>query len=837
MHAYRLAACVQLTLIATAFAAAPLPEEMAQLRHWAAARFDATAKAPEPLAGITVVANNDPVQRNGRNGRAMNLAGTEYRRGLYCHADSKVVVQLPGPAKEFSALVGVDSNENTRSGNGSVRFIVQVEGKEQFRSEIQRENSPPVKVNIPLKGATQLTLLVDNSGDGIACDQADWADAKVTLDDGRDVWLGDLPDITSPLPDDTATPFSFVYDGRPSGKFLKHWPVQRSSTKLDEHRTGRTLAYKDAKTGLEVRCEAVVYDDFPTVEWTIYFKNAGQSDTPIIEKIQAVDMALARGDAGEFMLNHNVGSPCQANDYEPLRTELKPGETKRITTSGGRPTNSDLPYFNIELPARGWIVVLGWPGQWAAEFARDAGKALTVRGGQELTHLRLHPGEEIRTPRVVVQFWTGDRTRAQNVWRRWMLAHNVPRPGGELPPPHLAACSSHQYAEMINADEASQILFIDRYLEEGLKLDYWWMDAGWYPNKDGWPNTGTWEVDTRRFPRGLRAITDHGHEKGVKSIVWFEPERVTAGTYLSEKHPDWVLGGTLLNLGNDAAREWLLEHVDSLMKSQGIDLYRQDFNMDPLDYWRKADAPDRQGITEIRHVCGYLAWWDELRRRHPDMLIDTCASGGRRNDIETLRRAVPLLRSDYILEPVGNQNHTYGMASWIPLYGTGVNHFDAYGFRSCVCPDLNACYDLRKRDADWPFVRRMIAQWRQIAPDYYGDYYPLTSYSRGNDVWAAWQFDRPETGTGFIQVFRRGDSPYESIRLQLRGLDPAARYEVIDIDKAAAAPKEANASGTGVGGVDPTGQALTGKELLETGLRVELAKRPASALITYKRLP
>jgi alpha-galactosidase len=83
--------------------------------------------------------------------------------------------------------------------------------------------------------------------------------------------------------------------------------------------------------------------------------------------------------------------------------------------------------------------------------------------------------------------------------------------------------------------------------------------------------------------------------------------------------------GRLLNLGNDDARAW---------PEQGIDLYRQDFNMDPLRAWRRNDAADRQGITEIKHVTGYLAYRDELRRRHPNMLIDSCASGGGRNDLE-----------------------------------------------------------------------------------------------------------------------------------------------------------------------------------------------------------
>ena len=64
---------------------------------------------------------------------------------------------------------------------------------------------------------------------------------------------------------------------------------------------------------------------------------------------------------------------------------------------------------------------------------------MRIRAGQELTHFKLLPGEEVRTPLMVLQFWKGDRIRAQNVWRRWMLAHNLPRPGGKLPPPQFAA--------------------------------------------------------------------------------------------------------------------------------------------------------------------------------------------------------------------------------------------------------------------------------------------------------------------------------------------------------------------------------------------------------------
>jgi alpha-galactosidase len=372
---------------------------------------------------------------------------------------------------------------------------------------------------------------------------------------------------------------------------------------------------------------------------------------------------------------------------------------------------------------------------------------------------------------------------------------------------------------------------IDRYLDEGIALDYWWMDAGWYPCKGSWVNTGTWEVDRSQFPGGLRAVSDHARKRGVRTIVWFEPERVTSGSWLYENHPEWLLmppesedgvrhGSCLLNLGDPEARHWVTEHIDQLLVSEGIDLYRQDFNLDPLAFWRANDAPDRQGISEIRYVTGYLAFWDELRRRHPDMLIDSCASGGRRNDLETLRRGVPLLRSDYTFVPYSDQCQTYGLAFWVPYYGTGILEPDPakipYYFRSQMCPHLTVGWDTRRDDLPYALIKKLVDQWRGFAHCFLGDYYPLTSYSLEQDVWMAWQFDRPDLDEGIVQVFRREASPYESATFRLRALDPAAEYVVADLD-----------------GGQP--RQVAGRALLEQGLPVAIGERPKAVVITYRR--
>jgi alpha-galactosidase len=799
------------------------PEELAARDAWVGQCFASPAgPRPEVQAGLLVLANNDAVQKNGRAQKPLKIVDQQYARGLFCHAVSKVVVKLPGPGATFTAVAGVDSNEQTSGGRGSVVFSVRVGEKEAFKSPVLREGMAGAPVSVELGGAASFTLEVGDAGDGISCDQCDWADAKVTLADGKEIWLGDLP-FLEPLAG--GLPFGFNYGGRPAAEQWAEWERKEEEQPLDEDRTRRTLTWTDAKTGLVVRCVAVSYRRFPTVEWTLYFKNTGARDTPILDNIEPLDTRFTRpGRSGEFLLHHHAGSPATLDDYRPYQTPLPPKANLRLATSGGRGSDACWPYFNLEWPGGGAILAVGWPGQWGATFARDTGAGLRVRAGQERTHFKLRPGEEVRSPLIALQFYRGDWIRAQNVWRRWMLAHNLPRLDGKLPPFLLPAASSNQMNEMQNANEANQKQFVDGYLDNGVKIDFWWMDAGWYPFKDGWWNVGTWEPDRKRFPNGLRAISDHAHAKGVNILVWFEPERVTPGTWLYQNHPEWLLGQDgqqkLLDLGHDAARQWVIEHVDQTMREQGIDLYRQDFNMPPLDYWRRNDTPDRQGLTEIKHVTGYLAFWDELRRRHPGLLMDTCASGGRRNDLETLRRSVPLHKSDMeYANLTAKQTQLYGIAFWAPYFGAPVypaDRVDVYGFRSGIAPMTGLGYDSRRKDLDWALLRKLVAERAEVAANFYGDFYPLTAWSAEPDVWMAWQFDRPEEGQGMVQAFRRPRSVYETARLKLRGLDPDARYTLRNFD----APGETEASG---------------RELLEKGLALTIIAQPGAAIVVYKK--
>ena len=760
------------------------------------------------------------------------LHGTAYTTGLGTHADSEIVVSLPGPATRLTGLAGIDDNPGTRLNAKPLVFSVECGGREVWRSGPQAAEMPPARFDVDLAGQREFILRVRgpyNWG------HADWVSLQIRLADGRVIAIGE--------PVQQGLCVDFTYNGHP-------WLAQVATWRFDEHElpgtadyTARLLTRTDPQSGLQIEVEFKQYRAFPAVEWLARLRNTGSADTAIISDVQS--MAVVLPPMG--MLHYHTGDYAAADGYEPHTAALQGNADLRFAPDGGRPTNRAWPYYNIEWPTRqcGTFLVVGWAGQWASRF-RSMDDHVAVIAGQELTHFKLHPGETVRTPLSVLLFWRGDRLHAHNLWRRWMLACNLPRPGGQLPQPMLPAYTGRWFAEMAEATEETQIAFFERYRAAGIKLDYWWMDAGWYPCDGVWDRTGTWEPDPKRFPRGLRAVCDHVHRKGTKTLLWFEPERVHPGTWLHNERSQWLLRTTpppagldtpaarqawwdanptaeskLLDLGNPEALAWVIEHTARTIVEQGIDLYRQDFNIDPLRYWRANDAPDRQGIREIRYVEGYLTFWQALRTRFPDMLIDSCASGGRRNDLETMRLSVPLHKTDYNYEDLPTkQAFHHSLSLWLPYYGAyvlPVDTVDVYSVRSAYASMMLLTYDMRRDDLDTKLLRRLCAEWRQIAPFFLADYYPLTPYSRCDQAWIAWQFHDPETEAGIVQVFRRAASPFTAATFPLQGLKADARFEFTDFDH----PRRK--------------LVLTGRELLETGLPVTMADAPQAAVFRYRK--
>jgi alpha-galactosidase len=639
-------------------------------------------------------------------------------------------------------------------------------------------------------------------------------------------------------------PFSFTYNGKSSAQ-ITGW-TKTEETLPSEGGVTHRYTYLDPATALMVVAEVRTFNDFPAIDWVLHFTNEGQKDTPIIEDLKPLDWTLTFGGITPAPVLHWAqGSNAAADDFAPHDSPLAPSQTVTLNSTGGRSSNNMLPFFNVQSGTRGMFGAIGWTGNWIAHFAGgNDGKYGFVKmdAGMQHTHFLLHSGETVRTPRIVLLDWHGDRTDAQNLWRQFVLAHYSPRqPDGSRVT--LPVCLGTWGSESVD-DRKKTIDVINKY---HVPLDCYWVDAGWYGHGDDWAHQrGNWTPNPAFFPPpdGLRALGGYLHGNNLGFVLWLEAETADPGSDMLTKHPDWYLrtdpnGSALLNLGNLDALNGMTGLLSSIITPSFISWYRQDFNIEPDGYWAKNDAPDRVGVTEMEDIAGLYAYWDELRRSHPGLQIDNCASGGRRLDIETMSRSVSLWRSDYCCSPyenIGNQDVTQGLNIWVPLNAGDDGPFggptpqqtrDAEFAGGNPVAGAATIYTARSAySAGLTFgsarplltlMAPMVREFDQLRPYATGDFYPLTPYSADPATWCVLQWHRPDLKAGAVVYLRRQGSNDVSMHPALQAIDPQAQYEV-----------EVRSSFVPV-----APQTMSGADLAK--LTVTIDDKPGSTIVFYKQ--
>lgn len=797
--------------------------EVADLHDWVAATFTgAYPEGDEAPVRIDVLRQDHSVLGYGRSciESPIRLGSQTFEHGLGTHANSELAVSVPAGAARFQATVGIDSNDDTQGIRGSVQFSMEVAGKEAFRSTTLTGKDEAVAVDVPLpNGVDQIVLKADATEDGASHDQADWADARFIMGDGTVRYLDDGQSRLLFL--NREPPFSFLYDGADSRDFLATWTRESESQSLSDRRVDH-VRWTDPKTGLRVTAKVTTYARHAAVDWFLTFENTGTQDSPILENVVPLDTRLRTGYMRHRPVLHELeGDACGERTFVPKDTPLETGASLTLAPTGGRPSSiSAFPFFNFEYEGRGIITAIGWTGQWAAKFDRAENGPTRFRAGMEHTRFFLHPGETVRTPRIVLLPWEGDRRRAHNQFRRLMLFKYFPSQDGSPARLPIALQTFDRYnarpgwateAGQLDAVSAANILGCDTY----------WFDAAWFPGN--FPNgVGNWYCKPDAFPNGLKPVGDACRKYGMRFVLWFEPERVAPGTQIAEEHPEFVLGGKnggLFNLGDPAARRWLTDLLSQRITEYGVTFYRNDFNMDPLSYWQKNDAPDREGISEIRYVEGLYTMWDELLARHPGLLIDNCSSGGRRIDIEMCMRSVPLWRSDTNCtpgHPDWNQQQSATLCTYVPLNTACVWTPEVYEARSASTGGLLCQFAYL--DPDFPMYRaaQLIYEAKINGPYWYGDFYPLTPPSSAPDQFMAYQLHRSDLDSGIVLAFRHKECAYMGLVLGLNALNPDTRYQVEFI----------NESG------DSITETHTGAELRD-GIVLRISEQGSSLLVRY----
>ncbi len=512
-------------------------------------------------------------------------------------------------------------------------------------------------------------------------------------------------------------------------------------------------------------------------------------------------------DCSDKALVHSLrGDNCSKESFNPVNTTLSVGESFVMIPADGRSSDTDaFPFFDVTVDDRTFVFGIGWTGMWKCEIKREQ-NFVNVKIGIANADFCILPGEKLSLASVCVVEGEKDEKAGdvRRKFRRVMLKHFNGNPYKDNKLPKALSMFDCYYDWGNPWNDGSKwdewITYSGQFksieAESKIKgLDTYWLDAAWF--RDGF-KTGVGNFSfIPSFDKGLLPISEKAHATGLKMLLWFEPERLYKNTDVYNAHPEYALPCStannqdvfLYNLGNEEAYKYIRDILFKFIKDNGIDIYRQDFNISPVNYWLENDSPDRIGITEIYHINNLYRLWDEMKQEFDGIFIDNCAGGGRRIDLESVKRTCHLWRSDINCLPITNslpvdvwqQNHLLALTQYLPIHSGGTWDTCANTVRSCATTGINCIYALLKDNFPFDEACAALDEVETLSKYWNGDFYPLTNPTNDNDVFIAYQLDL--NGEGYACVFRRENCEQSNFSLKLCDIDVNRDYILTLIDE------------------------------------------------------
>ncbi len=552
---------------------------------------------------------------------------------------------------------------------------------------------------------------------------------------------------------------------------------------------------------LLVTLEIKEYDEFSAKEWLLYFENIGEENTGIISdicdcnciirlpQIESTTTAYIppKNSRSVFTMTGMVdgytyteNDALSATEFSRHQEFLRKDQKKSFENLGARSSDVMMPFFDVCADETGTMVAVGWTGSWKADFT-ECDEGVLVTTGLSKTHFYLKKGEKIRTSSILFMNYEKGEDRF-NKFRKLLYKYYSHVKTNE--PEGLCA-----YELWGGLPTEEMLKRIARFKKHNVRFEQTWIDAGWYgqcnecidPFTGDWSShTGEWDVNLKVHPNGLMDVAEAAKEIGAPFMFWMEPERACPDVPIVKEHPEWFLSSDennnfILYYGVEEAYRYVFDLISSYVEKFNMACYRQDFNVKLTDYFEKNDEENRRGITEIKHIMGVYRLFDELHEKYPGLLIDNCSSGGRRIDIEMLKRAIVFFRSDYQCEfnltAEVLQVHNSGAQKYFPLLGCTTKMFDKYSIRSAYSSSFGGAfynaYFQNMTDEELNEVAGYIEEYKSIRKFFSKCFYNLASDVLDMTSWTVWRFHDEENDEGIIMAFRRESSPFDSFNVDL----------------------------------------------------------------------
>ena len=548
-----------------------------------------------------------------------------------------------------------------------------------------------------------------------------------------------------------------------------------------------------------------------------------EKDPVTVEQAAAAAWSLP---AAHYTLDYLTGR--WAGEWTLTQEPLNPGE-RVLESRRGSTSHQANPWFAVqtgepnETQGEVWFGALGWSGSWRIVVEQDHLDAVRITGGFNPFDFRylLKPGQPLETPVFYGGYSPDGLGDASRVLHRFELAHILPRTastaGAPMPRPRPVIYNSWEATEF-NVSEAGQMALAEK--AAALGVDRFVMDDGWFgQRKDDHAGLGDWYVNPQKFPHGLKPLIDRVHALGMDFGLWVEPEMVNPDSDLYRQHPDWVLNfpgrprseqrnQLVLNLARPDVRDYVLGFLDKLLTENEISFLKWDYNRNWSEPGWDQVPPDEEKDVYVAFTRNLYAILDELRRRHPNVEIESCSGGGGRVDLGILRYVDEVWPSDNT-DPFDRLSQQDGfsyaytpqiMMAWVTDSPHWLNRRStslAYRMLSSMQGSLGIGANI----ANWTpeetaLAKRLIAAYHQVQPTIVqGGLYRLISPRNGSEFSATQTVSRDQSQSVVFAFIHSTQEGRGFPILKLQGLDPAAQYALTPIEGNARNGTPAVASG------------------------------------------
>lgn len=572
------------------------------------------------------------------------------------------------------------------------------------------------------------------------------------------------------------------------------------STFADDSNDSQTLTVKLADGDLELQLHYTVFADEDVIVRSTTFVNYGKT----VFLNRALSAQLDLPDANYDFIQF-AGSWSRERHLH--RSHLRPG-TQSISSLRTASSHQENPFFMLARPHtdNNQGAVFGFNFVYSGNFLDsvevdqfDTTRVLIGINPDEFGW-KLNSGDSFQTPEVIFSYTDNGFNALSQQLGAFYAQHLIN--------PHFAhqerpILINNWEATFMDFTEDKLIPIVERAKELGIEMFV--LDDGWFGHRDDDRSSlGDWFVDEKKFNHGIAGFAKRVHDLDMKFGLWFEPEMISIDSKLYQTHPEWMIktpgrGQTpgrhqfVLDMSRKEVVDYLFGLMSHIIQDAKLDYIKWDMNRNITEMYG-ADLPaDQQLEFSHRYILGVYDLYDRLTKAFPDVLFESCASGGGRFDLGMMYYAPQAWCSDDTdaVERIKIQDGTsygYTPSMWgahvsaVPNDQVGrltsidmrakVAYFGAFGYELDVT-ELS--------DEEQATIKQQVAFYKQYRKLFqFGTFYRLETPDTSDNVYG-WETVSPDKQTAIgmrYQILNGANPAY--IRYYFKGLDPERRYTVND---------------------------------------------------------